>query len=214
MSKKILLVGGGGHCKSVLDTLVTLNEYDEIGIIDKDENIGQELLGVKVLGCDEDLQKLYNEGFKYAFVTVGSVGNPSLRIKIYNNLKKIGFIIPTIIDKSSIISKFANIEEGVFIGKGCVVNSSATIGKCAIINTSSVIEHDCYVGDFVHLSPSATLCGNVTIKESSHIGANAVVKQGVEIGEKSIIGMGSVVLKDVKNSVVAYGNPCCEVKKI
>lgn len=214
MSKKILLIGGGGHCKSVLDSLLELDGYIEIGIIDKKENIGSTVMGAPVLGCDDDLRALFNDGYKYAFVTVGSIGNASLRIKLYNILSEIGYEIPSIIDLSAKVSKYANIGQGVFIGKQSLINAGSLIEKGAIINSGTIIEHDCQIGAFAHIAPGAILGGGVTVGENSHIGSNAAIKQQVNIGSNSIIGMGSVLLQNIEDNIMAYGNPCREVKKL
>lgn len=214
MNKKILLIGGGGHCKSVLDSLLELNKYLEVGIIEKKENIGSSVLGVPVVGCDDDLPTLFDNGYKYAFVTVGSIGNPSLRIKLYNILSEIGYVIPSIIDSSAKVSKYSKIEQGVFIGKQSLVNAGSLIQKGAIINSGTIIEHDCQVGAFTHIAPGAVLGGEVTVGDNSHIGSNVTIRQQVNIGSNSIIGMGSVVLKNIEDNIMAYGNPCREVKKL
>lgn len=214
MTKKILLIGGGGHCKSVLDTLLELNEYSEIGIVDKKENIGSCIMGIPVIGCDDDLQALFNSKYRYAFVTVGSIGSPSLRIKLYNILSEIGYEIPNIIDSSANVSKNAKIEQGVFVGKQSLVNAGSLIQQGVIINSGSIIEHDCQIGAFVHIAPGAVLGGAVKIGENSHIGSNVTIKQQINIGSNSIIGMGSVVLKNIGDNIMAYGCPCREVKKL
>jgi len=214
MNKKILLISGGGHCKSVLDSLVELNEYVEIGVIDKKENIGSSVLGIPVIGCDDELPDFFNNGYKYAFVTIGSIGNPNLRINLFNMLCGIGYEIPNIIDLSAKISKNVKIEQGVYIGKQSIINVGTLIQNGAIINSGSIVEHDCKIGAFSHIAPGAVLGGEVSIGENSHIGSNATIKQQVHIGSNSIIGMGSVVLKNIQDSIIAYGNPCREVKKL
>lgn len=214
MSKKILLVGGGGHCKSVLDSLLELSEYTDIGIIDKKENIGNSILGVPVVGCDDDLLTLFESGYLFAFVTIGSIGNPSPRIELFNILSNIGYEIPVIIDSSAKVSVHSKIEQGAFVGKQSIVNAGASIKKGAIINSGAIVEHDCIIGAFSHIAPGAVLGGGVVVGENSHIGTNATVKQQVHIGSNSIIGMGSVVLENVKDSIIAYGNPCKEGMKL
>jgi len=206
------LIGGGGHCKSVLDSVLSSNLYSEIGIIEKNNNTVKSLLNVFIIGCDDDLFELYQRGYSYAFVTLGSTGTSEIRIKLFSMIEKIGFEIPNIIDPSAIISHHAILEKGIFIGKNVVINAGTYIGKGAIINTSSTIEHDCTIGEFSHIAPGTVLCGDVQIGKHSHIGAKSVVKQQIKIGVNTLIGMGSVVLKDVKDNVVAYGNPCNEVK--
>lgn len=211
--KKILLIGGGGHCHSVLDSLCSLDEYDRIGIVAKDADNRNELqednlVSDYIVGVDKELPKLYKEGWNYAFITLGSIGNPRVRKKIYALLKQLGFIMPAIIDRSATVSKKVKIGEGVFIGKKAIVNIGSSIGNCCIINTGSVVEHDCSIGSFAHISPGTVLCGQVTIGNASHVGAASVVRQGIMIGRNVLIGAGSVVVKDIPENVKAYGNPC------
>lgn len=204
--KKLLLIGGGGHCRSILDSVLSMDRYARIGIVDY--NKAASSFGIPVIGTDEDLPRLKDEGWTDAFVSVGSTGQTELRRKLYDKLKEIGFAVPVIADPTSSIARNAETAEGVYIGKRAVVNTGAKTGVCAIINTGSVIEHDCIVGDFVHVSPGAVVCGQVSIGNDSHIGAGAVVRQGIRIGKNALIGIGSVVVKDIPDNVKAYGNPC------
>ncbi len=214
MNKKMILIGGGGHCKSVLDSLLELNEYVEIGIVDKKENIGKLVMGIPIVGCDDDLLSLFNDGYNYAFVTVGSIGMPYLRIKLFNLLNEMGYEIPSLIDSSAKVSKYAEIEQGVFIGKMSIVNAGSLIEKGSIINSGAIVEHDCQISPFSHIAPGAVLGGEVVVGENSHIGSNATIKQQVHIGSNSIIGMGSVVIHNIQSNILAYGNPCREVKRL
>lgn len=204
--RKIVLLGGGGHCRSVLDSLLSSGLYNEIGIIDYDKSASA--LGVDVIGSDDDLPRLKDEGWREAFITVGSIGATQIRRKLYSIVNDLGFIIPAIIDPTANIARGVTIGKGTFVGKRSVVNSGATVGTCAILNTGSIIEHDCYISDFAHVSPGATLCGQVLVGADSHIGAGSVIRQGIKIGCGSLIGAGSVVVKDIPNGVKAYGNPC------
>jgi sugar O-acyltransferase (sialic acid O-acetyltransferase NeuD family) len=208
--RKILLLGAGGHCLSVLDSLMTSCEFQTIGIVDREklENGINNIMGIPILGGDEDLPKLFQEGFTDAFITVGSVGNTDIRRKLYLKVKEIGFHIPNIIDKTSIISDWTTLGEGIFVGKNVVINANSEIGNLAIINTSSTIEHECRIGDYVHIAPGDVVCGNVQIEHDAHIGAGSVIRQGIHIGAGTVIGCGSVVVKDLAANVKAYGNPC------
>ena len=212
MNKKLLLLGGGGHCKSVLGSVMQRGEYNEIGIVDIARHVGKTILGVSVIGCDEDLPDLKQAGFIHAFITLGSIGNPQARIKLFSYIQALGFEIPNIIDRAAAVSEDACLGSGIFVGKHAVINAGTNIGNGAIINTSSTIEHDCVIGDFVHLASGAVLCGEVHVGTNTHIGANSTVRQQIRIGSGSLIGMGSVVLRDVSDHVLAYGNPCKEIK--
>ena len=210
MADKLLLIGGGGHCKSVLDSLLQCNACSDIGIVDN-SGVGTRVMGVRVIGCDDDLAVLLSRGFTHAFITLGSVGNPAKRVKLFNMVQEMGFKIPNVIDPSAVVSINASLAEGIFVGRNAVVNAGAKLGTCAIINTGAIVEHDCEVGAFAHIATGAVLCGGVCVGQHTHIGAGSVIRQSIEIGEDSVIGAGSVVVSNISNNCVAYGNPAREV---
>ena len=211
--KRLLLIGGGGHCASVADTVLVTGAYEAVSIVDNKPEPA--LFGcIPFIGTDDDLPRLYAEGYQYAFITLGSIGDTSKRERLYQMALDIGFTVPNIIDPTAIISDHSTLGSGVFIGKNAMVNARVTVQNCTIINTAATIEHDCQIGSFANISPSATLCGNVTIGFGSHIGAGAIIKQGITVGERAIVGMGGVVIEDIPAEVVAFGNPCREVRKV
>lgn len=208
--KKIVLLGGGGHCRSVTDSILKSNEYEICGIVDNSPDI--DVYGIKYLGNDSILGSLKSKGVDNIFICIGSVGDTSLREKLYEKVISMGYNVPSIIDKTAEIAQNVITGKGVYAGKNCVINACAKIDDMAIINTSCVVEHDCIIGKYVHISPSATLCGNVNIGKSSHIGANATVIQGIRICSDVIIGAGSVVVKDILNKGTYVGNPARKIK--
>lgn len=209
LNKKIVLCGAGGHAKSIYSALNTNAEYEIVGYSDVQK---KDFANLEYLGNDEGVVSLKNKGVDYAFVCVGSIGNPAIRKKIFQNLKNANFKLPAIIDKTAAVdAKF--IGENVFIGKNSIVNYDAIIEDMAIINSGAIIEHEVHIEKYVHIAPGAVVCGNCTIGENTHIGAGSVVIQGVKIGKNTIIGAGSVVVKDIPDGVVAFGNPCKVVKK-
>ena len=205
MSNKIVLIGGGGHCKSVLDTLLRNNEYDEIVITDNAIPVDTKIMGCRVAGNDDVLLKLLTDGFADAFITVGSIKSTKVRRILFEKAIKLGFKMPNVIDKSAVVSNSSKLGKGIFIGKCAVVNADSTVGDAAIINTSSVIEHECIIGSFTHISVGAKLCGNVKVGNDSLVGAGSVVIQGVELGNNVIIGAGSTVLKSIEDDSTRVG---------
>jgi len=208
MSNKILLFGGGGHCRSVLDSLLEQNTYADIAIADDNIMPGTAIMGVPVIGNGDDLPKLLALGYKQAFVAIGSIGNPQLRMRIFDLLELAGFEIPNIFDKTAVVSRYALLGKGIFAGKNAVINTGTAVGDCAIINTSVVVEHDCRIGRFAHISSASVLCGNVAVGERTHIGAGTVIRQGLTVGSDTMIGMGSVVSDNMPQGVTAFGSPC------
>lgn len=205
MSKNILVIGAGGHAKSVIDALISCGEYEKIAVL---EDFGaEEVLGFKVIGKVSDASSYLDE-YENAVV---AVGNNQFRLKTINELKQIGFKLPVIKHKTAYLSCFSIVGEGSVLLANSVINAGAEIGRGVIINSSVTVEHDCEISDGVHLSPNSVLCGAVSVSTGTWIGAGATVIDHINIGQKSIIGAGSVVIRDINNSVTAYGNPS-EVK--
>jgi sugar O-acyltransferase (sialic acid O-acetyltransferase NeuD family) len=178
--KEILLIGGGGHCKSVIDVIELENKFSIAGIVDKKELIGEFVLGYNIIACDDDLQELFQK-YKYAVITVGQIKSNALRVKLFDTLKKIGYTLPIIKSPLSYVSKHAIVKEGTVIMHQALINSGCTIGKNCIINTKALIEHDSVVEDNCHISTASVVNGGVLVKKNSFIGSNATSKEYVEI---------------------------------
>lgn len=203
--EKLVLIGGGGHCKSVLDAALRSEMYSEIVITDPILQKGTKILGCPVAGDDSLLPELKKDGFINAFVSVGSIQNAGLRMQLVNKAGAVGFRFPVIVDPSAVVSRHAQIEEGTFVGKHVIINAAAKIGRHCILNTGCVIEHECRVDDFTHISVGAILCGNVQVGTQSFIGAGSTVIQEVKIGDGTVIGAGSTVLVCVGDNRTKYG---------
>ena len=213
MANKLVLIGGGGHCKSVLDAALKMEKFSSIVITDPVIPIGIKVLGCEVVGTDDFLAGLRQDGYEYAFITVGSVSVNSLREKLTTKVATLGFKFPTIIDPSAVVSASAVVGEGTFVGKNVTINADVKIGQHCIMNTGSIIEHECDVQDFAHISVGSILCGEVSVGKSSFIGAGSTVLQCLKIGEKTVIGAGAVVNKDIPSNCTAVGIPAKVIKK-
>lgn len=205
MKNGIALIGGGGHCKSVINTIQRASSYDEMAVVDQAYPQFQDVLGIPVVGKDDKLPYLKSIGYDYAFITVGSVKTTVLRHKLYERAIQFGFCLPYIVDPSAQISEYAELEAGVFVGQNVVINAGAHIYKMAIINTGAIIEHECEVGEYSHIAIGAALCGNVSVGNDVLIGAGSVVIQGIRVGNRALIGAGSLVLRDVKENETVMG---------
>lgn len=199
--EKIVLIGGGGHCHSVIDVIERTNKYEIIGIVDIKENIGKKVLGYEIIGCDNDLGTIFFS-CKNAIITVGQIKSNDLRIKLFDKLKDIGFNLPVIISPIAYVSKHATLDEGTVIMHHALVNANVKIGKNCIINTKALIEHDCVIGNNCHISTASVLNGGVVVKDNTFFGSNAMAKENIEIGSDVIIGAGERVMSNIPTNTV------------
>ena len=203
--KDLILIGGGGHCKSVIDVAESAG-YNILGVLDMPEDVGKELLSTKVIGTDDDIPSYVNKA--EFVVTVGFIKNPATRIKLYNKVKEAGGKLATIVASSAYVSKYAEIGEGTVIMHQAVVNADVKIGKGCIINTFANIEHDVKIGDYCHISTGSMINGGANIADHIFVGSQSVLNQGVKIKWGGvIIASGSVVNKDITGRGVYAGNP-------
>lgn len=189
---KIILIGGGGHCKSVIDVIESEAKFEIAGIVDKLENLGKEIFSYPIIGTDLDLNSL-SKKYKYALITLGQIKSPDNRINLYNLAKKSGFEFPTIISPYSYISRHSIIGRGTIVMHNAMINANVKIGENCIINSKALIEHDCSISNHCHISTNATVNGEVIINSKCFLGSNSTIKHGISIKENSFIKAGSLV---------------------
>jgi len=188
--EKIILIGGGGHCKSVIDVIEQENRYIIAGIIDKKELIGQKVLGYEVIGSDDDLEVLHKI-YTNAVITVGHIKSNAVRVKLFKQLKMIGYTLPIIISPLAYVSKHSTLGEGSVVMHHSLINAGVSVGKNCIINSKALLEHDSILEDNCHISTAGVINGGVLVKEDTFFGSNASSKEGVEIA--GFVKAGSVV---------------------
>jgi sugar O-acyltransferase (sialic acid O-acetyltransferase NeuD family) len=199
---KTVIIGYSGHAyvvaESYIDSGGSIIFYTDL------KEASNNPYNLKYLGFESDPNFTgWNRSLKYIL----GLGDNNLREKVAKLILSNSSMLENVIDPHAVISKNANIGNGVFVSKGVLVNAFSTIGNYSILNTGCIIEHECEIGIAAHIAPGAVLAGNVKVGNRSFIGANAVIKQGVEIGDDVVIGAGTVVLQNVENNFKLVGNP-------
>jgi sugar O-acyltransferase (sialic acid O-acetyltransferase NeuD family) len=211
MPKKIIILGTGGNCIDILDTLNAINQkehnqsYECVGFLDDNEtNWGQEHYGVPVLGPLNSAAKYLDHFF------VNGIGSPA------NFWKKEMIISKTtipddrfevIIHPTASVSPMARLGYGAVVFQNVTITSNVKIGKQVIILPNSVISHDDVIGDYTCIAGGVCISGGVTVGHSCYLGTNSAINGNVKIGDYCLIGMGSVVLDNVDDNQVMVGNP-------
>ena len=200
----LILVGGGGHCKSVIEAAESAG-YSILGVLDLPEEVGKTILSTKVIGTDDDIPAYVD---KAEFViTVGFIKNPSTRIKLYYKIKAAGGKLATIVASTAYVSKYAEIGEGTVVLHQAFVNAGAKVGKNVILNTATNIEHDAVIGDHCHISTGTMVNGECKVGNNCFIGSQSVLANCITVGDDIIVGAGSFVRKSITEKDIYSGNP-------
>ena len=214
MKYKLLILGSGGHGKVVADVAEKSNLFQEISFLDNNflnSNSPKLVNSKKVIGeiSEQNIQK-YSSEFTHAFV---GIGDNRIRIKWLKKINDIGLNIPTIVDPSAEISKYASLEKGSFINANVVIQCNTKIEFGSILNTSCTIDHDSIIGEGTHISPGVNIAGNVNIGKFCWIGIGSKIIQNIQIGDNVTVGGGSLVLNDISKNLKVFGSPINVIKE-
>ena len=201
----ILLIGGGGHCRSCIDVIETEGKYKIAGIVNESGGYNDPVQGYEVLGDDRDLPELLKE-YTIALITVGQIKSADIRVKLFLQLRSLGFELATIISPHAYVSKNASLGAGTIVMHDSLVNAGAKIGKNCILNSKSLVGHDAIIKDHCHISTSSIVNGGTHVKERTFLGSNTTTKEGITIAEDSVISGGVRVMSDLPKNTWMKNN--------
>lgn len=204
----IFILGAGGHSKVLLDCLSINKNITILGILDINHQLhGKSILGISVLGNENEILKKYTPSSVKLVNGIGSTGLTTTRKNVFIKFKNLGYDFLNVIHPSSYVSQDVIIGEGVQIITRSIIHPGCRIGNNVIINTHVSVDHDCHIGDHVHLAPGVICCGDVTIGKGTHVGSGAVLLQGIHIGDHCLIAAGAVVTRDLVSVSKVAGVP-------
>lgn len=198
----ILVYGGGGHGKALIDLLRATGNFHIVAVIDDGLPPNSLIMGVPLPGGAQELPKLYSQGVRLAVNAVGGIGNLPIRLKVFDRLAKAGFTCPTLVHPSAVIEPSAWLSDAVQVMPLAYVGSEAYVCYGALINTGAIVSHDCQIGAYANLSPGAILAGEVQVGEGALIGMGATINLQVKIGKQARIGNGATVKRDVPDGAI------------
>jgi len=191
LKKSLIIIGAGGHGRSIADIVLESDEYDLVGFFDDAYPELKMVWNIPVLGgIDAAYSSL--EKAKYAFV---AIGNNTAREVLFRKLHHTGLVLPSIIHRSAVISARAEIGPGVAIMGGAVIGTEAVLGEGVIVNSGAVVDHHCKVDDFAHLGVQAAMAGGSILGRGAWMKAGSAVGYGVKIGAGCILAPGEAVTR-------------------
>ena len=200
----ILLVGGGGHCKAVIDVLETTQAWRVAGIVERRDARMAAVMGYEVAGFDEDLAAL-RERCTFALVACGQIESPQPRLRLFHALKAAGFVLPAVISPKAHVARSATLAEGTIGMHSACVGPDARIGANTIVNTRALIEHDARVGSHCHVATAAVVNGGATVGDRTFIGSGAVCREGLAIGADCLVAIGERVIQPMPDGTRLVG---------
>lgn len=211
MNKPIFILGAGGHAKVILECLRQNSDIEIGGFLEVDKKlIGTSLLGLPVFD-QEILLKKYNVKSIFLVNGIGSVNISALRSEQFKQLKKMNHDFYTITHPTSYYSDDVMIGEGSQLLARSTVLTGTKIGCNTIINTSASIDHDCMIGNHVHIAPGAVLSGGVVLEDNCHVGVGATLIQEIHVGKNSLIAAGAVVIENIPENSRVAGVPAKQI---
>jgi sugar O-acyltransferase (sialic acid O-acetyltransferase NeuD family) len=195
----LVIYGGGGHAKALIDLISALGSYRIVGVLDDglDPAETPHILGVPLLGGAEKLPGLFAQGVRLAVNAVGGIGNVSIRIRIFQRLAQAGFTCPPLVHPTAFVEPSAQLSPGVQVFPHAYVGSEARLGFGVIVNTGAIVSHECLIGDYSNLSPGSILAGQVQVGEGVLIGMGVTINLRAVIGQGARLGNSAVVKADV-----------------
>lgn len=208
--QRVLLVGAGGHARVCLDALRDGDGTVVIGAVSAD-GTGIDGLGVPMLGTEHDIDAVVETHGITSFCV--AIGSNAARRRVVEQLVERGRSLAAAVSAAATISPSVQLGAGPQIIAGAVINAATSLGRATIVNTNASVDHDCRIGDYVHVAPGVALGGSVIVGDGAFIGLGARVLPGLRIGHDTIVGGGAVVIRDVPDGTVVVGNPARPVVK-
>ncbi|MFT6989224.1 MAG: sugar O-acyltransferase (sialic acid O-acetyltransferase NeuD family) [Paraglaciecola sp.] len=208
MTKRLIIIGAGGHGKVAADCAEAIGDFSEIVFLDGIYPALKKVEHWPVVGKGDDLSTFADPSSVF-FV---AIGNNQTRASLMTAINKVAGEIVTLIHPSAMISRYVTIGAGTLVCANVVINIASNIGRGCIINTSSSVDHDCKIDDYVHLAPGTKLAGTINIGEYSFVGIGGVIIPSLTIGKHCILGAGSTLLEDLPDCSVAVGTPAKIIK--
>ena len=191
--KQLLLVGCGGHARSLIELIESSVEWQIHGLVGLPHQVGNSILGHPVIGCDHDLPSLREE-CQAVVVAIGQLPDSAPRVSLVEQLEQLGFQFPVVISPHAVVSRYAQLGPGTTVGHGAIINAAAVVGNHCIINSRALIEHDVHIDDHCHVSTGVLVNGGVHIGSHSFIGSGAMIREGLTFPRFTIIGAGQRVM--------------------
>lgn len=184
MKKRLLIVGAGGHGRSVAEAATASGVFDVVGFLDDSSPSLDRVWYLPVFGATSELADFLGR----AEVAIVAIGNNRLRKELQTRLVSVGFEVVSVLHPRAIVSPSAVVAPGCSIMAGAIVGTEAQLGEGVIVNCGAVVDHHCRVESFGHLGVNASMAGG------SVLGLEAWMQAGSALGYQVQVDAGAVLM--------------------
>ena len=208
---KLILIGAGGMIETVIQAVSEQGIFHIVGILDSKLSAGHEILGIPVLGTEEEASQVLESGVSNAIITFASPSKRHVRQEVFDRIKAIGFNMINVIHPKAIVDKSAILGDGNLVLEGAMIGPKCIVGDNNYINVGSVLCHHARLSGNIHLAPNSTVGGNVFIGEDCLIGMGVTIVSGCSIGKNTVLNNGVNVVSDIGTDTVVKGATALKV---
>lgn len=204
-----ILWGSSGHAK-VLASLIGLRKGRVLALFDNCADATSVIPGIPLfIGTEGFLQWRASVPGDVVVSGLAAIGGSrgQDRLVVHELFRKHGVIVRSVTHPDASVCGSAILGAGTQVLAGTVIAADVRFGEAGIVNHRALVDHECILGNGVHIAPGATLCGCINVGDNVMIGAGAVILPRLKIGENSLIGAGAVVTRDVPANSIVKGNP-------
>ncbi|MBB1603849.1 acetyltransferase [Variovorax sp. UMC13] len=184
--KRLLIIGAGGHGRTVAEAVLLGQEYELTAFLDDAPDGVQLLGGIPVWGGTSELASCRGQ----VDAVVVAIGRNALRETLHAYVAAVGFPLATVVHPRAIVSPSALIGPGCAVMAGAVIGTQACLAEGAIANCGAVVDHDCLVEAFGHLGVGACMSGGSALGRGAWLQAGAVLGYGVKVPAGQVLRAG------------------------
>lgn len=186
MSKRVIVIGAGGHGRSVAEAILLLGRDGLVGFVDDGADVSAKVWTYPMLGRTEALHTLR----KRADAVVVAIGNNAVRERLHALVGEAGFELLSVIHPAAFVSPTATVGPGCAVMAGAIVGTEAQLGEGAIVNCGATVDHHCRVEAFGHLGVNACMAGGAVLGRRAWMQAGSALGYGVRVESGAVLGPG------------------------
>ena len=186
MSKRVIVIGAGGHGRSVAEAILLLGRDELVGFVDDGADPNAKVWTYPILGRTDSLHTLR----ALADTVVVAIGNNAVREKLHSRVRDGGFELLNVIHPAAFVSPTATLGAGCAVMAGAVVGTEAKLGEGVIVNCGATVDHHCRVDAFGHLGVNACMAGGSVLGHRARMQAGSALGYGVQVERDAVLAPG------------------------